>query len=58
MFTITVSIYLIILQCRFVHRLDYATSGVMCLALSKSAAKHAGKALEKRQVEKFYLALV
>ena len=43
---------------RFVQRLDYATSGVMCIALNKKSAKKASLALEKRKVDKFYIALV
>lgn len=43
---------------RFVHRLDYATSGVICLALSASACKKASRAFEKRTVVKQYLALL
>ncbi|XP_048516265.1 RNA pseudouridylate synthase domain-containing protein 1-like isoform X2 [Athalia rosae] len=42
----------------FVHRLDYATSGVICLALNKYAAKAATNAFEKRKAKKYYLALV
>ncbi|XP_008207414.2 RNA pseudouridylate synthase domain-containing protein 1 isoform X1 [Nasonia vitripennis] len=42
----------------FVHRLDYATSGVMCLALNKQSAQAASSAFEERTVRKYYLALV
>lgn len=42
----------------FVHRLDYPTSGVICIALNKNAARAASTAFEKRQVKKYYLALV
>lgn len=42
----------------FVHRLDYATSGVICLALNKHAAKAATTAFENRKAKKYYLALV
>ncbi|XP_046744066.1 RNA pseudouridylate synthase domain-containing protein 1-like [Diprion similis] len=42
----------------FVHRLDYATSGVICLALNKQAAKAATTAFENRKAKKYYLALV
>eukprot|EP00058_Branchiostoma_floridae_P005746 XP_002591234.1 hypothetical protein BRAFLDRAFT_106462 [Branchiostoma floridae] len=43
---------------RFVHRLDYSTSGPICIALNKKAAGHAGKAFSQKQVIKQYLALV
>lgn len=43
---------------RFCHRLDYSTSGVICVAISKDAAREASKAFEKRTVEKYYLALL
>lgn len=43
---------------RFVHRLDYATSGVLCLALNRQAAKHLAFAFKMRQVTKYYIALV
>lgn len=43
---------------RFVHRLDYATSGVLCLALNRQAASHLALAFKRRQVTKYYLALV
>lgn len=42
----------------FVHRLDYPTSGVMCIALNKRAARAASSAFENHKVQKFYLALV
>ncbi|XP_077274195.1 RNA pseudouridylate synthase domain-containing protein 1 isoform X2 [Temnothorax americanus] len=42
----------------FVHRLDYPTSGVMCVALNKRAARAASSAFENHKVQKFYLALV
>ncbi|XP_044588427.1 RNA pseudouridylate synthase domain-containing protein 1-like [Cotesia glomerata] len=42
----------------FVHRLDFPTSGVICIALNKNAARAASTAFEKRQVKKYYLALV
>ena len=43
---------------RHVHQLDYATSGVLCVALSKKAAGAAGKLFEQRRTSKLYLALV
>ncbi|KZC14710.1 RNA pseudouridylate synthase domain-containing protein 1 [Dufourea novaeangliae] len=42
----------------FVHRLDYATSGVICIALNKKAARAASNAFEIRTAKKFYLALL
>ncbi|XP_054014308.1 RNA pseudouridylate synthase domain-containing protein 1-like isoform X2 [Hylaeus anthracinus] len=42
----------------FVHRLDYATSGVICIALNKKAARAASSAFEARTAKKFYLALL
>ncbi|KAI4494383.1 hypothetical protein M0802_008875 [Mischocyttarus mexicanus] len=42
----------------FVHRLDYATSGIICIALNKHAARVASIAFEKQQVQKYYLALL
>ncbi|KAL5018521.1 hypothetical protein ScPMuIL_004243 [Solemya velum] len=43
---------------RFGHRLDYATSGILCLALNKKAAGHLHKAFVRHRVKKLYLALV
>lgn len=43
---------------RFVHRLDYATSGCLCVALTKKGARWASKAFSKHYVTKHYLALV
>lgn len=42
----------------FPHRLDHATSGVMCVALSKQACAAASKAFQKRKSTKTYVALV
>ncbi|XP_068627330.1 RNA pseudouridylate synthase domain-containing protein 1-like [Battus philenor] len=42
----------------FVQRLDYSTSGVLCIALNKKAAAGAGKLFEKRLTKKYYLAIV
>ncbi|XP_063835953.1 RNA pseudouridylate synthase domain-containing protein 1-like [Ostrinia nubilalis] len=42
----------------FVQRLDYSTSGVMCIAKTKSAAGRAGRLFERRQTKKYYLAVV
>ena len=52
----TVACY--VLSARFIHRLDYATSGCLCIALSKKAARWGNKAFAKRYVAKHYLALV
>lgn len=41
-----------------VHRLDNATSGVMVLALNKSAHRHLGKQFERRLLQKTYIARV
>ncbi|XP_015918780.1 RNA pseudouridylate synthase domain-containing protein 1 [Parasteatoda tepidariorum] len=43
---------------RFCHRLDFSTSGVLCLALNKLAAKECMLAMNSRRVSKYYLALV
>jgi len=43
---------------RFVHRLDYSTSGAICLALNADAAKRATKQFEARRIVKHYLALL
>lgn len=42
----------------FTHRLDYITSGVICLALNKEAARVASNAFELRTAKKLYLALL
>lgn len=42
---------------RTVHRLDRATSGWVCLALTLRAAQSLGQAFAERQVQKRYLAL-
>lgn len=43
---------------RFVHRLDFSTSGALCVALNKKASSAASKEFEARRVKKEYLALV
>lgn len=43
---------------RFIHRLDYATSGVILLGLGRVAAGVAATQFERRQVDKQYIALV
>lgn len=40
------------------HRLDYSTSGILCIAKNKTAAGRAGKLFEKRLTSKYYLAIV
>uniref|UniRef100_T1JGR8 Pseudouridine synthase RsuA/RluA-like domain-containing protein n=1 Tax=Strigamia maritima TaxID=126957 RepID=T1JGR8_STRMM len=42
----------------FPHRLDYSTSGVLCVALNKRAAASAVDAFTRRASRKYYLALV
>ncbi|XP_069680710.1 RNA pseudouridylate synthase domain-containing protein 1-like [Periplaneta americana] len=42
----------------FVHRLDYATSGVICIALHKKACAAATQAFSERKTKKYYLALL
>ncbi|XP_064644041.1 RNA pseudouridylate synthase domain-containing protein 1-like isoform X2 [Lineus longissimus] len=43
---------------RFVHRLDFATSGVLCLGLKRKAAGKAAIKFQQRLVTKHYSALV
>ncbi|XP_014669590.1 PREDICTED: RNA pseudouridylate synthase domain-containing protein 1-like [Priapulus caudatus] len=43
---------------RFVHRLDYSTSGAICLAFTKDAAAAGMRALVGYHAKKFYLALL
>uniref|UniRef100_A0A146LKN6 RNA pseudouridylate synthase domain-containing protein 1 n=1 Tax=Lygus hesperus TaxID=30085 RepID=A0A146LKN6_LYGHE len=42
----------------FVHRLDYVTSGVIVVGLSKKASSAAAAAFENRLASKFYVALL
>jgi len=42
----------------FVHRLDFVTSGVLCIALNKRACAKASGAIQKRISRKYYIALV
>lgn len=42
----------------FVQRLDYSTSGVLCIARNKTAAARAGKLFEHRHTRKYYLAVL
>jgi len=41
-----------------VHRLDYDTSGLILMALSKAAQSEAGKLFQNRAIEKTYIAIV
>lgn len=43
---------------RFNHRLDFATSGLLCVSLNKAAAGALTRCFDRRQVDKYYLALV
>lgn len=42
----------------FCHRLDFATSGLLCVAKHKAAAKRMSSALADRRVTKVYVALL
>ena len=42
----------------FIHRLDYSTSGVLCVGFNKTAASIIGKCFQNRKVDKYYLAIV
>ncbi|KAL3289995.1 hypothetical protein HHI36_023374 [Cryptolaemus montrouzieri] len=42
----------------FVHRLDYSTSGVMCIPLNKITCKAVALAFQERYTEKYYIAIV
>lgn len=42
----------------FVHRLDFVTSGLLCIALNKRACAKASAAMQKRISQKYYIALV
>eukprot|EP00796_Vickermania_ingenoplastis_P005897 gene5897-4213_t len=45
-------------QLKFVHQLDYATSGVLCLAFSKVAAAQLAHCFEMRTTQKWYVAVL
>lgn len=45
-------------QLKFVHQLDYATSGVLCLAFSRDMASRLSHCFQMRYTKKWYLALV
>nr|XP_026498873.1 RNA pseudouridylate synthase domain-containing protein 1-like isoform X1 [Vanessa tameamea] len=42
----------------FVQRLDYSTSGILCIAKNKKAAARVGRLFEKRLTRKYYLAVL
>ncbi|XP_044257510.1 RNA pseudouridylate synthase domain-containing protein 1-like isoform X2 [Tribolium madens] len=42
----------------FMHRLDYSTSGLMCIPIHKEACQVASKAIQQRKCKKYYIALV
>ena len=42
----------------FVHRLDYSSSGLLCIAKNVKACAVAGKAFQERKVDKYYLAIL
>ncbi|KAM7288580.1 RNA pseudouridylate synthase domain-containing protein 1 [Ixodes scapularis] len=43
---------------RFCHRLDFSTSGVLCLALHKQSARSAQRAFHQRLAKKYYVAIL
>lgn len=43
---------------RWIHQLDYATSGVIAVGLNRVAAGNAGRLFANRKTRKFYLAVV
>jgi hypothetical protein len=43
---------------KWIHQLDYATSGVLCIGLNRKAAAVACSAFEHRQVKKEYIAVL
>lgn len=45
-------------QLKFVHQLDYSTSGVLCLALSKDMAARLAHCFQMRTCQKYYLAIL
>ncbi|EFA11504.2 RNA pseudouridylate synthase domain-containing protein 1 [Tribolium castaneum] len=42
----------------FMHRLDYSTSGLMCVPVHKKACQVASQAIQQRKCKKYYIALV
>ncbi|CAM9187492.1 unnamed protein product, partial [Laminaria digitata] len=45
-------------ELKWVHQLDFATSGVLCVALHRDAAARACEAFRERRAQKTYLAVV
>lgn len=45
-------------QLKFVHQLDYGTSGILCLAFEKAAAAKLAHCFEMRVTKKWYLAIL
>lgn len=43
---------------RFCHRLDFSTSGVLCIALTKQSGRAAYHAFNSRRAQKYYVAVV
>ena len=43
---------------KWIHQLDFATSGILCIALNKLAANISSKAFEMRKTYKEYIALL
>ena len=43
---------------RWIHQLDFATSGVMCIGIEKAFTSSAAKGFEMKKVQKEYVALV
>ncbi|MGO2479061.1 MAG: bifunctional tRNA pseudouridine(32) synthase/23S rRNA pseudouridine(746) synthase RluA [Pseudoalteromonas sp.] len=43
---------------KIVHRLDMATSGIICLAMNKAAHRHLSMQFQKRQTAKRYIARI
>lgn len=43
---------------KIVHRLDMATSGIICLALNKEAHRHVSMQFQQRETAKRYIAIV
>jgi len=42
----------------FTHRLDFSTSGVLCIAKNRKACSVASQSFEQRKTKKFYLAIL
>lgn len=42
----------------FIHRLDFSTSGILCIALNKKKCTEISQLFERRLVDKYYLAIV